>query len=235
MTRNEVTVWDPVVRLGHWIVVAAFAIAYVTEDDFLSMHVWAGYLVGLVVALRVLWGFVGTRHARFSDFVYSPTSILSHLNDLVHFRAKRYLGHSPAGGAMVFALLLSLSATVITGLATYGADKNAGPLAPFYAAGLSASPAPTMVLGVHPAVARDAKRREPDETRKEDESGMKELHELLANVTLLLVFLHVAGVGFSSIVHRENLVRAMITGRKQASVALAARMPTGSLNDPPRP
>jgi cytochrome b len=206
MGRNELSIWDPAVRLGHWILVAAFTIAYVTEDDLLSTHVWAGYVVGLVVAFRVLWGFVGPRHARFSDFLYSPGAILSYLTDLIRFRAKRYLGHSPAGGAMVLALLLSLSATVITGLATYGSDKKAGPLAPLYHASLTA---------VHEAAGRETERRRSGEDGDQSESVMKELHEFLANLSLVLVLLHVAGVGVASIVHRENLARAMITGRKE--------------------
>lgn len=216
MAQNEVVVWDPVVRFGHWIVVAAFAVAYLTEEDLLSTHVWAGYVVGLVVAFRVAWGFVGPARARFSDFVYGPATVANYLIDLARFCAKRYLGHSPAGGAMVLALLLSLAATVITGLATYGADKKAGPLAPLYAADASAP----VVSGVRPAVAKED--RERNAVGDEAESATKELHEFVANVTLVLILLHVVGVGFASIAHRENLVRAMITGRKRIEPSAAS-------------
>jgi cytochrome b len=229
MDQNELSIWDPAVRLGHWILVAAFTIAYVTEDDLLSTHVWAGYMVGLVVAFRVLWGFVGPRHARFSDFVYSPTIIISYLTDLIRFRAKRYLGHSPTGGAMVLALLLSLSATVITGLATNGADKKAGPLAPLYRASLTAGSAPVVSGVLHEAAAIETERRGSDENGDRSESVMKELHEFLANLSLVLVLLHVAGVGFASIVHRENLLRAMITGRKEADGTSAEPAPPSAL------
>lgn len=227
MDRNELSIWDPAVRLGHWILVAAFTIAYVTEDDLLSTHVWAGYVVGLVIAFRVLWGFVGPRHARFSDFVYSPVAIINYLTDLTRFRAKRYLGHSPAGGAMVLALLLSLSATVITGLATYGSDKKAGPLAPLYHASLAPGYGLDVldVSAVHEAVARETERRGSDENGDRSERVMKELHESLANLSLVLVLLHVAGVAFASIVHRENLVRAMITGRKDGDGTSAQPAP----------
>ena len=106
-----------------------FTIAYLTEDDLLTVHVWAGYVVGLLVVTRVIWGFVGPRHARFSDFIYDPATTLRYVRDLVLFRAERYLGHSPGGGAMVILLLLFLTATVVTGLVVYGGEQQAGPLA----------------------------------------------------------------------------------------------------------
>lgn len=131
--RNAATphvyVWDPFVRLFHWTLVVAFTVAYLTEDDLLKVHVWAGYVVGALVAARLIWGFVGPAHARFSDFIYAPAETLHYLRDLVLFRAERHLGHSPGGGAMVVLLLVFLAATVVTGLVVYGGDQQAGPLA----------------------------------------------------------------------------------------------------------
>src|SRR5205814_8069118 len=79
-------VWDPLVRFGHWALVAAFAVASFSaeEEDGGAdpLHVWGGYVVGGIVVLRVLWGFVGPRHARFSDFVCGPLQALAYLRDL---------------------------------------------------------------------------------------------------------------------------------------------------------
>jgi cytochrome b len=127
---REVYVWDPFVRLFHWTLVIAFTVAYVlTDEDVLKIHVWSGYVVGALVVARVIWGFVGPEHARFTDFVYAPGASLRYVRDLILFKAKRHLGHSPGGGAMVVTLLVFLAATVITGLVVYGGDQQAGPLA----------------------------------------------------------------------------------------------------------
>jgi cytochrome b len=125
---DQVYVWDPLVRIFHWSLVVAFTIAYLVEEP-LTVHVWAGYVVGILVVARVIWGFLGSDHARFSDFAYSPAEALAYLRDIIASRAKRYLGHSPGGAAMVFALLILLAATVATGLIVYGGEQQAGPLA----------------------------------------------------------------------------------------------------------
>ena len=125
----QIYVWDPFVRVFHWSLVASFAIAYLTEGDMLSVHVWAGYTIGILIVARILWGFVGTAHARFKDFIYDPASTFRYVRDLLLLRGNRYLGHSPGGGYMVVALLVFVAATVVTGLIVYGGDQGAGPLA----------------------------------------------------------------------------------------------------------
>lgn len=201
-TTNEVKVWDPLVRIFHWSLVAAFTIAYLTEDDWQSLHVWAGYTVAGLLAFRLVWGFVGTEHARFRDFVFSPTTVIAYLKDMVSLRAKRYIGHNPAGGAMVVALLISLAATTLTGMEVYAVKENAGPFAQIQIENISP---------ISTAMADD------DEHEHENGEGgvWEELHEFFANFTLLLVFLHIGGVVFSSFEHGENLPRAMVTGKKQ--------------------
>lgn len=199
-------VWDPFVRIAHWTVVVAFFVAYFTEDAVLTLHVWAGYTIGVVVLLRVLWGVFGPRHARFTDFVYRPSKVIRYLIDLAGFRAKRYIGHSPAGGAMAVALLIALAATVWSGMELYAIEEQAGPLA-----AVSTDPAAASPL-LHRASADEREDRGRD---RADGRFWEDAHELLANLTLLLVLLHVAGVVLASVVHRENLARSMVTGRKR--------------------
>lgn len=206
--RSRIKVWDPFVRLFHWTLAAAFFVAYFTEDELLALHVWAGYLVGGLVAMRIVWAFVGPKHARFSDFVCGPVAALSYARDLIAFRARRYIGHSPAGGVMVLVLLVTLPLVVWTGLELYAAEENAGPLA--------AISAPAVIAA--PARADDDDRRERDrsERGRERDSGWGDLHEALANLVFVLVLLHIGGVAVASIAHRENLVGAMVTGWKRA-------------------
>jgi len=183
---RETMVWDPVVRLFHWSLVLFFTIAYLTGEEESALHIWSGYAVASLVLLRLLWGIVGTRHARFSDFVFRPATIKTYLKDVLYLRPKRYLGHNPAGGAMILLMLASLILTSLSGLAVYGADAGAGPLAGW----LAASP-------------------------EWLEDILEETHEFFANFTVVLVLLHIAGVIVESALHSENLVRAMFTGRKR--------------------
>ena len=203
---QRVRVWDGFVRLFHWIVTVSFFVAYFTEDDLLTLHVWAGYVIGALVIMRILWGFVGPRYARFSDFVCSPMKASRYLLDLLGFRAKRYLGHSPAGGWMVLILLAGLCITVWSGLEVYAVEENAGPLA----LGENSIPIQT---------ARAEEEHGSSKHRTYDRSGgsrfWREGHELIANLMLFLVILHVAGVLLASFVHRENLVRSMADGWKR--------------------
>ena len=110
-----VSVWDPFVRIFHWSLIALFLFAYFTGNEWDKPHEWAGYIIGGLVACRVLWGFIGSTHARFKDFIYKPTIVKAFLRDSLRLRGKRYLGHNPAGGVMVIVLLSSIASICITG------------------------------------------------------------------------------------------------------------------------
>lgn len=200
MTNQKVLVWDPLVRIIHWTLVAAFTAAYVTGEDAPPLHEWMGYVVLALVLLRIAWGFVGSEHARFADFLRGPGQILSNLRDIVLLRPKRYLGHSPAGGAMVILLLAMLAATTVTGIL---AEESEHPVAT----------APIVASGVADENGNDTDRAGAGEN---GESPLVEAHEVLANLTFALVLLHIAGVILASFTHRENPIAAMLTGRKRA-------------------
>ncbi|MFA5985654.1 MAG: cytochrome b/b6 domain-containing protein [Methylococcaceae bacterium] len=214
--KNRVKVWDPVVRIGHWLLVAAFFIAYFTEDEFILAHVWAGYVVAAVVAVRLLWGFIGSRHARFVNFVRPPKQIAAYLKTMLAGKPQHYLGHNPAGGAMVIALLISLSATVLSGMQLYAVADNKGPLA------LASSTQNHPALAAVPFIA-DAQASNTEEdndsqhnTNKKEDSAWEALHEVFANFTIVLVAIHIIGVILSSIIDKEKLLKAMLTGTKNS-------------------
>jgi cytochrome b len=190
---DRITVWDPFIRTVHWLLAAAVLFNWITDKP-LWLHNWVGYLAALLVVARLIWGIIGPQNARFVDFIRGPSAVFYYLAGLIRFSSKRYLGHSPAGGAMIIALLCIIAATTTTGIITLAQDRGAGPLS-----------------GIVTKVERPP--RVPGQKRPP--LLVKKVHETLANVTLALVLLHVAGVILASFAHRENLVAAMITGRKR--------------------
>ena len=167
-------VWDPLVRLFHWSLVGSFTFAWITSEGRSEVHQWAGYAAALLIFLRLLWGFIGTPYARFSQFVRSPKSALNYLLAILSGSEARYVGHNPAGGIMIVVLLLAVSATAFSGW-MMTTDTYYG------------------------------------------EDWVQILHSLCADAVVVLVLMHVAGVALASFRHWENLVRAMITGRKRSA------------------
>jgi cytochrome b len=196
---NTTKVWDPMVRIFHWALVIAFFTAYATGEEIEEVHEWLGYAVLALVIFRIVWGFVGPAHARFADFVRGPREILRNLKGVVLMHPKRYLGHSPAGGAMVVLLLTMLAATSVTGIVVEERKEQAG-----------------MSTATQTAEHEEHNQNNHgQEGEKTEKSRIAEAHEVLANLTLALVLLHIAGVILASFTHRENLVASMITGRKR--------------------
>ena len=167
-----VRVWDGVVRGFHWALVASFVTAWLTSHSSEDIHRLAGFAAAGLVALRLLWGVLGTPYARFSQFVRDPATILKYLAALLTGREARYIGHNPAGGAMVVVLIAAMGSTALTGW--------------------------LMTTDAYFGVA-----------------WVETAHSLAAHGMLLLILLHIGGVALASFRHRENLVRAMITGRKR--------------------
>ena len=167
----RVTVWDLGVRLFHWSLVSMVVLTYLFDEPR-KLHRGMGYVVIILIAFRLIWGFVGGKHARFADFIPSPARLFGYLRDMLRGREARYLGHNPAGAAMIVLLLCTLSAIGATGY----------------------------MMGMDAYFGKD---------------WVENTHKLLVNFLIVFVAGHVGGVIFSSWRHRENLVKAMVTGHKE--------------------
>lgn len=187
-TREKILVWDLPTRLGHWLLAAAFAVAWLTgeSESWRLLHVAAGALMGAIVLFRLLWGIVGSRHARFASFAAAPRAAFVYLRELVRGCAPHFAGHNPAAAWAIFALLALIVVVAASGWCAYA--SVAGQVS-------------------------------------------EELHEAAANALLLVVALHLAGVVAGSLAHRENLARAMLSGRKLGlrSEAIASAHPGAAL------
>jgi cytochrome b len=185
---KKILVWDLPVRLGHWLMVAGFCTAWLTGDSesWRLVHVVAGATVLAVAAFRLPWGFIGSRYARFVDFVRGPSAVKDYATSLLRLEPAHHVGHNPAGG---WAIVLLLGLGIVTGLAGWAIYND---------------------IGGH---------------------LLEEVHESLATAMLTVVLVHVAGVFSGSLLHGENLVRAMLTGRKEgpADAAIASTRPVAAI------
>ena len=220
---KTIKVWDLFVRVFHWSLVLAILSQLITAEDFQPIHIRIGYFIIVLLVLRIMWGFIGTRHARFTDFLYPPADVLTYLKGLFRGTAPRYTGHNPAGGAMVIALLVVLSLTTLSGLLTHRAEGR-GPLV--LGTGNLVSPALADDDGHDDRsdhsgrYAHEAPGQLPDEMHgpvasERNAHFWKEIHESLVGILIFLAVVHIGGVLVSSYAHKENLIWAMITGRKK--------------------
>ena len=208
---KSVKVWDIFVRLFHWALVCAIIIQYISAESHNNLHEKNGVLIICLVLFRIVWGFFGSKHARFSDFLYRPSIIFQYLSGLIKGKPRHYLGHNPAGGLMVFVILITLLVTAFTGLKAIG-SKGHGPFAD------------KGYQIVQQALA-DGDDRDEDEAHSGNEGehrslngkheSLGKLHEAMSSFLLFLIIVHICGVIVSSRIHRENLIWAMITGKKR--------------------
>lgn len=187
--HTRILVWDLPTRIFHWSLALSFAVAFLTAESerWQEVHILAGYLLLGLLSFRLIWGFVGSRYARFAEFVRGPNGILAYLRSIRAGRPQHHVGHNPAGALAIIALIALGLASGVTGWLLY--DEVGG-------------------------------------------EWLEELHEGLSNAMLAVVVLHVAGVLIASRLHRENLIRAMITGRKhglQRDAIPNARVPVAVL------
>jgi len=177
---QKILVWDWPVRLGHWLMVGGFILAWLTSESetFRLLHVISGATVLAVATFRLPWGFIGSRYARFVDFVRGPRAVKNYAATLLKLEPAHHVGHNPAGG---WAIVLLLGLGILTGLSGWANYNDIGG------------------------------------------GFLEELHEGLAVTMLTVVFIHIAGVLSGSLMHGENLVRAMLNGRKQGMPGEAIR------------
>jgi cytochrome b len=170
----EVMVWDVPVRVFHWMLVFNVAGAWLSAESerWRWWHETLGYTALGLMAFRLVWGWVGTRHARFADFVRSPAVVLAYVLKMMRLRAPRHVGHNPLGARAVLALI---ALTTLTGVSGWLIADGDAP------------------------------------------GWLEEAHEVAANALMATIGVHVLGVLFSGWSHHENLVRAMLTGRKRAT------------------
>lgn len=179
---HRILIWDIPTRVFHWALALSFAGAFLTAETerYRDLHIALGYLMLGLIAFRLVWGFVGSRYARFDSFLFHPNQIVTYLKSLLRRQPMHYLGHNPAGAVAIFLLLgMGITAT-ISGVLLY--QEIGGEM-------------------------------------------FEELHEAAANLMLGVVVIHIAGVFVSSVMHRENLVRSMITGYKSGTSALGITRP----------
>ena len=185
---QKILVWDWPVRLGHWLMAGAFGLAWLTaeSESWRLVHVVAGGTVAAIALFRIVWGIVGSRHARFTAFVRGPRAVITYLRSLIGFDPEHHTGHNPAGGWAIVALLGLAVATAVAGWCNYNE------------------------IGGH---------------------LVEEVHEGLAAGMLFVVIVHLVGVFSGSLMHGENLVRAMLDGRKQGNPdeALPSARPLAAL------
>lgn len=180
-------IWDLPVRIFHWSLVILFIAAYVTNSlgaEYFTYHLWTGYTMIVLVSFRILWGVVGTYHARFINFIRNPIATTKYALSFLKKTEQYYAGHNPLGAIMVVALLLGILVQAVTGLFTNDEILNVGPLYAYVT----------------------------------DELSLKltSLHRQLFYWILGAIFLHIFAVLFHIWFKRDNIIKAMFTGKKNA-------------------
>ena len=180
--KQNILIWDVPTRVFHWLLVLCFAGAWLTsESERLQMiHYAFGYSACALVLFRLVWGLIGTKYARFSQFIKAPSEIIGHLKGLLSGHEHSSPGHNPVGGLVMLGLMLAI---LVIGLTGYFSIKE--------------------FLG----------------------NLMSEAHEAIASLTLGLVIIHVVAAIVMSLLQKENLVKAMVDGRKKGLPDQAIRFP----------
>lgn len=201
--------WDPLVKLTHWTIVAAVLVNAAITEEGSAAHVWIGYGLGAILALRLLWGLIGPREARFSAFPPSPARAIEHLRDIRAGRPGEHLSHNPLGALMVYAIWGTLAAIVATGIAMAGIpDIDRG----ISARGPEVETHP--IRAVREDAGEDEDGEREDKGHEDGEGLLGEMHETAVNLLYFLILLHLAGVAFETRRSGRHILVAMLPGRR---------------------
>jgi cytochrome b len=182
--KQSYLIWDLPVRVFHWLIVMLIGYSWycveIAED--MDQHFYSGYCVLTLLIFRILWGFLGTHHAKFRNMFYKPAEIMAYLKSFFSRKTSNYAGHNPLGSLSVVALLTLLCVQAVTGLFSNDEDYYFGPLSDYVSTKVS--------------------------------DRLTEIHHLNFDILTIFVVMHIFAVLFYLLFKRENLVTAMITGRK---------------------
>lgn len=114
-------VWDVFVRISHWLLVSAFAVAFWTHDSIWErdIHAQAGYVAGCLLLARIVWGFKAKGYAKFSAFPFQPVEGLRYVLQILKGHAQRFVGHNPAGSLVIYSMLLAGPLSIVSGIWVY--------------------------------------------------------------------------------------------------------------------
>lgn len=182
---KTISVWDIPVRLFHWSLATSILMSFITAQiggNAMEWHKRIGYFVIGLIIFRVVWGFVGSYHARFKNFVYAPATVINYAKNLFKKDSAHYVGHNPMGGLSVVALIASVGLQTVTGLFSNDDILLEGPYASMVSKAFS--------------------------------DQMTRLHQLNSDLILILVGLHLSAIVFYAMFKKEQLIEAMLTGKK---------------------
>ncbi len=202
---KAISVWDIPVRLFHWSLATSILFLFITAQiggNAMEWHKRIGFFVIGLIAFRVVWGFVGSHHARFKNFVYAPATVLAYARNLFKNDGQHYLGHNPMGGLSVVALLAAVAFQTLTGLFSNDDILLEGPYASLVSKAFS--------------------------------DQMTKLHHLNSDLILVLVGLHLAAIVFYAVFKKEQLIEAMLTGKKELDPSIGG-YPEAEMAETPRP
>ncbi|MDQ6971210.1 MAG: cytochrome b/b6 domain-containing protein [Mariprofundaceae bacterium] len=181
-----IEVWDPLLRSFHWLLVAAFALAWWSQGRDIQIHLLAGSMIPGLLLFRFIWGVIGEQQARFSSFLPARKAVLRHLGELLHLQASRHTGHTPIGGVMIYSLLITLLILGLSGMLLMGMQMGIGLFSGWGA-----------------------------QTGLDTELLVENVHSWSFDMLECLIIIHLAGIMVESVLQKTNLTAAMITGRKK--------------------